>query len=287
VEVGGDPLAKNEHPLDYAKRNFLDYASTNTSARYLIPEDNSLGSIANTAAPQFAAPFTQLLSNEDPFFRSPIEPWSIRNSKLLAADRFTEHTSPIEMAISKMIPWDVSPIQAGHLVRRTTGSLGSALLAGADALGRGVGLFDQRPGVPKDATDAYLPQAFFSKEPFGSSSAPVRELYREWDRAEQVLNSMKHNAKLENMHGVGRIKEIMRDYPDWMAYEILKVGVEDLSAIHKARREVRSDLNMPDDERADRLFVYDQYMTQQAYMIMMAYNNMIRNPGIAGSLLDD
>lgn len=287
VEHGGDPYARGESPLDYAKRNMSNYLSTNTAARYLMPEDKTLGSIANTAAPQFLSPFTQLATNRDPFFRSPIEPWSLRNAKLLAADRYTEHTSPIEHALSKMIPWDVSPIEAGHLIRRTTGSLGSMLLAAADATGQATGMFPNRPGVTKDSTDLFLPKAFFSKEPFGSNSEPVREMYRVWDEQERVINSLQHTMKLGTASGMGRAKDIMRDYPEWIIAQVIKAGVEDLSSIHKARSEVKANENIDDDTRTDLLFAYDQYMTQQAHQIMMVYNKLLRDPSIIGNLLGD
>jgi len=287
MEVGGDPLIKDQPALEYAQENLMDYLATNTAARYLMPEDGTLGSIMNTAAPQFAAPFQHLLSNRDPYFRSPIEPPGMANKNLLAADRFTEHTSPIEHFISKMIPWETSPIQAGHMIRRTTGSLGSALLAGSDALGRATGVFDERPGVPKDATDIHGPGAFFGKEPFGSNSSPVRELYQLWDKNEQVWNSLKHNFDLDTKSGAARGSEIMQAYPDWAAAEILKVAVEDMSALHKERREVKSDMDIPDEQRAAILFEIDQYMTQQAYLALEAYNSIIRNPGLAESIINE
>jgi len=285
VEHGGDPMARGEHPLQYAQRNLRDYAATNTAARYFMPQDNSLGSLINTAAPQFLSPFSNIAVNRDPFFNSPIEPWGLRNKDLLAADRYTEHTSPIEHAISKMLPWDTSPIEAGHLVRRTTGSLGSMLMAAADELGQGTGMFEERPGVPKDASDNFIRKAFFSKEPFGSSSEPVRELYRIWDEQQKVLNSLKHNRDLKTMRGIDRMKSIMHDHPEWAAATLVKKGVEDLTNLHDKRRKAKADMDMSDEERADLLFTYDQFMTQQAYIIVTAYHNLIRNPSIVGDLI--
>ena len=274
-------------PLDYAVRNVAQYMQGNTAARYLMPSSGRIGDVLNSAAPQFAAPLSHVGSNTDPFFDSPIEPPGLHSQNLMAADRFTEHTTPIEHFIAKMIPWETSPIQAGHLVRRTTGSLGSTLLAGADALGRATGVFDERPGVPKDVTDAPGVGAFYGKEPFGSNSAPVRELYKLWDENEQIINSMKHNYDLNNRMGAARMKRIVDQYPDWIHAEILEQSVQDLSALHKQRREAKSDLTLTDEHRAAILFEIDQYMTQQSYLALELYNKLVRNPGLTESIVDE
>ena len=285
ARVEGDPFMKDLPFMSMLAQEGLDYIQTSTMARYISPrkEGNLLASIA----PQFAAPGAIIKANYDPYFDAPVVPPRLASANLEPEDVYTEQTMPLEHMMAKalrMLPGlgQTNPIQAGFLWRRYTGSLGSMLLNQADMLMRETGMAGERPSTPRDATQKNpLVKPFYGRSPVGGNSKPVRELYDEWERVERVLNSMEHNKQLLK---AGRLTDIMKDHPEWAAASLIEQAVGDLSAIHKQRRKVLDSYEIEDDVRADRLYELDQGMTQYAYIIMMAYNAMVRDPELGKAL---
>jgi hypothetical protein len=286
AEVEGDPFSLGTPVMEYIMNEARNYVATQTAARYIVPktaDENIIGRIA----PQVISPIAKIMGNYDWFYDAPVTPPRLEEANLLPKDVWTEQTMPLErllsQAINMIMPFELNPIEAGFALRAYTGGLGNQLIVGGDRLLTAIGAQGKRPGLPKDITDAPGVAGFWSREPYGSSSKPVRELYDEWARVERVLNSLEHNMAKPN---ADRTIEIMREHPEFMPAKILEMGVEKLGTLHKARRAVLGNYNISDEQRADTLMQLDQSITKFAYEIMMAYNKVKRDPGITARLLE-
>jgi len=284
AKVEGDPYSLNVPVSQYMMEQAREYVATQTAAKYVVPKspnENIMGRIS----PQFVSPIAKIMSNYDWFFDSPITPPRLDRADLLAKDVWTEQTMPLEKmfsaAINTVSPVDINPMETGFLWRAYTGGLGSSLLSSGDQLLTAIGAQPSRPSVPKDITDVFPAKPFWSREPWGSSSKPVREMYDEWDRVKRVLNSMEHNKKAGDYD---RTVDIMREHPEFMAGQILKKGVEELSVFHNARRSILANTNITDEHRADLLMMVDQNITKYAHEMMMAYYKVKRDPAITAQL---
>ena len=286
AEVEGDPFSVGTQAWEYIRNEAKNYMATQTAARYLIPKTADENVIARLA-PQFISPLAKIMGNYDWFYDAPVTPPRLEQANLLPKDVWTEQTMPLERmfsaAINKVLPFELNPIEAGFALRAYTGGLGNQLIVGGDRLLTAIGAQGKRPGVPRDISDAPGIGGFWSREPYGSSSKPVRELYDEWAKVERVLNSLEHNMAKPNAK---RTIDIMREHPEWMPAKILETGVEKLATLHKARRSVLSNYNISDEQRADTLMQIDQTITKFAYEIMMAYNKVKRDPSITAGLLE-
>jgi hypothetical protein len=282
----GDPHSIGIPALKYLAQQARDYAATQTLAKYVVPktqDENMMGRVL----PQVLSPIAKMQGNYDWFYDAPVTPPRLKKQPLLPKDIWTEQTMPLErifsQAINMISPMDVNPIEAGFLLRSYTGGLGSMLMSGGDQLLTKLGVQFQRPTTPKDASDFPINKAFWSREPWGSSSKPVREMYDEWNKVEMVLNSLQHNMMKPN---APRVIDIMREHPEFIPGKLLEKGVEELAQFHDMRRIVLNSFQLPDEERADLLMQIDQAITRYAFDIMMAYNRIKRDPSITRRLLE-
>ena len=282
----GDPYSIGIPALKYLAQEAREYGATQTLAKYVVPKTPG-ENIGGRMAPQIASPILKMQGNYDWFFDAPVTPPRLESANMLEKDVWTEQTMPLERIISQAInmisPMKVNPIEAGFLVRAYTGGLGSMLMAGGDQLMTYLGVQPGRPSLPKDASDAPINKAFWSREPWGSNSKPVREMYDAWTNDERVLNSLQHNIQKAD---AGRVIDIMKEHPEFIPAKLLEKGVAELAQFHKMRRVVMNSYSLPDEERADLLMQIDQNITSYAHQIMMAYNNMKRDPSIAQRLMD-
>jgi len=277
----GDPLLQGTTPFNYLKEQVTEYATTNMVARYAMPtKENTLGA---TLAPQFIAPLLHINANWDPFFKAPIVPPRFMTGELQPQDIYTESTTPMERSLSKMLnhltpeALNINPIQMGYLIRRYTGSLGAGLMTTADMGMQDLGLIPERPSHISDITDRPGAGGLYGREPFGSNSAPVRELYDQWEMDKKVLGSMQYNQAAMRPE---RIRDIVHKHPEFVPAQLLETATKQLSAMHKARRAIRADESLTQETRVDQLFQLDQAMTTYAYQIMNAYLAMRTDPDL-------
>jgi len=236
-----------------------------------------------TLAPQFAAPIAHINANWDPFFKAPIVPPRYMAGDLQAEDIYTESTSAMERSMSKMYNMiapdtlGLNPIQMGYLIRRYTGSLGASLMTMSDMGMQDTGMVQPRPSHISDVTDRPGAGGLYGREPFGSNSAPVRELYDRWEMDKKVLGSMEYN---EHAGRPERIKDIVKKHPEFLPARLLEQATKNLSGMHKARRAIRADQSLTQEVRVEQLFQIDQAMTTYAYQIMNAYLAMRTDPDL-------
>ena len=279
----GDWRLKGQGGVEYAQQELGNYAATNTALRYIMPRQKDIKGAAAAIAPQFMAPPLQAAMGYDPFYDTRIVPPSLEARELEPEDVYTESTSPIERALSaglnKMLPWDVNPIQAGYIARRYTGSVGAMLLAGLDATGQATGMFPQRPEGERDFSDKYIMRAFYSKEPFGSNSESVRQIYDIWRDSKRLLNSLGYATKVTG--DMDRIGQIIDEHPELLPTMIIQDAVKSMGEIYDMRAKARTAEGMDDAMRADALFQYDQLLTTYAQTYLRAYYEALRNPGLS------
>jgi endonuclease YncB( thermonuclease family) len=256
----GDWRLAGQPGWEYTGQELRDYAATNTALRYGIPRQRDIQGFMAAISPQPIAPLFQAGARYDPFYDTRIVPPSLEAREMMAEDVYTESTSPIERALSsglnKLLPWDINPIEAGYVVRRYTGSLGAMLLSALDATGQSTGMFPKRPEGAKDFSDRYAMRAFYSKEPFGSNSESVRQVYNIWREGKKLINSMGY---AENVTGdVERMMEIIDKHPELLPTMLIQDAVKSMGEIYDERAEIRTATDISEESRADMLFQYDQ-----------------------------
>jgi endonuclease YncB( thermonuclease family) len=284
--IDGDPLLKDLPWMDYVKDQVADYATTNTVARYFVPQKP--GTFVAQIAPHAIKPLASIAENWDTFFNAPITPPRMQMAGMENEDIYTETTSPIERLASRLLngtpllnKLDVNPIEAGYLIRAYSGSVGSMAIKWADMGAQALGIFPERPSHVSDWTDHPGLGGLYGSEPWGSNSAPVRALYEEWEKVSKTINSLEYAKHAQNRD---RLIDIMQSHPELAPAKILQQATSELAEFHKLRRRKRSDETLTKEERVDVLMQIDQLMTLKAYQYMNAYNKIRRSPSLMAAV---
>jgi len=284
----GNPKYRQVPGGEYGWEQFSDYLSTDTAARYFHPRRKDLKGRLTSAAPQVVAPLVQAGMGYDPFFDRSIGSPSDELNPRLPEDMGNELSSPLERALANglntVFRTNMTPQQASHLYRRYTSSIGTMVMNGFNRFGEETGVFKERPGVAKDFTEKFATRAFHSREPYGSNSDSVRQLYDTWGEDKKVLNSL--DWAMENGKP-RRLMEIMHDHPEFVPAAILQDAMGDMSAFYDLRDEMRVMDGITDEERGDYLLQIDQSMTMYAHEIMRVYWQLKRNPDLVFDLLGE
>ena len=152
----------------------------------------------------------------------------------------------------------VSPKKVEHFIRGTTGTAGVLALDTADEMMRSLGI---APPVPyRTGADIPMLRAFTAREPIGSGSESVNDLYKLYGRAKTG------QAALSEVRNLSRAEEALTylpEYPEIKWMPLLKSAVNDIGILRKTRNAIYM-MDMDKETKYNLITAIEERMTTRA-----------------------
>lgn len=231
------------------------------------------------------APFVNIASNYDPHMNRPIVPeGSTGNQEPLAVDVTGVTTGPTNQAIAEAIRWianrpgikesgilsdvqEINSMQVNHILNKFGGTVGRLAVTGIsdpilERFAPNAYRVAPRVKTPAVRTPFNPARGFFSAPPSGGRSQSVRDFYDELDQLQKKEESLRRRTEAADYVGVGNLHSSDENLD--VQISIAREGSRELGVLWDQWREIRTDPDLSDEDRAALLYLIDQRIAQVA-----------------------